>query len=75
VQAVAERANKIIDKVGGADEAERQEHLTMMRADLEGALAPLSDFQQSQRLSKEKIMLRFMINGRIRRIEEILGKN
>jgi len=74
-QAVAERANKIIDEIGGADEAERQEHLTRMRADLESALVPLSEYQQSQRLSKEKIMLRFMINGRIKRIEEILAKN
>lgn len=74
-EGVAERANKIIEEIGGANEAERQEHLTTMRTDLESALTPLTQYQQSQKLSKEKIMLRFMINGRIKRIQEILGKN
>lgn len=46
-----------------------------MRADLETALGPLMKYQQSQTLSKETMMLRFMINGRIGRINKILGSN
>ncbi|HSS19039.1 MAG TPA: hypothetical protein VLL54_03100 [Pyrinomonadaceae bacterium] len=74
-ETVAERANNIIEEIGGADEAKRQEFLTLMRADLESALGPLMEYQHSQTLSKEFIMLRFMINGRIERINKILGGN
>jgi hypothetical protein len=55
------------------DADEMREVIKDMREDLEKALEPLRRFRQEENATKAKILLGFMLNGSIQRIEKVLS--
>jgi hypothetical protein len=70
-------ARRAAPAVGDAElnAGEMRQLISAMRSDLESALEPLIRYKQDENATRATIMLGFMLNGRIKRIREILELN
>ncbi len=72
VEAVGERANTALERLDHASIDEMKQHIETMLEDLESARRALVHYQGIQRLAQRTGMLRFMIDGAIKRITRIV---